>query len=95
MEWWNGSQKRRQVSKARIAGIFDILLTFVTGASALVFAMGRPAASLMATACYVAVTLLFYQLFKAVNRSLSLLGSIFSTISTFHSCDTRCCIRCQ
>ena len=33
------------------------------------------ATGLIATACYVAVTALFYGLFKAVNRSLSLLAA--------------------
>ncbi len=81
--------------KARIAGFF-YLLTFVTGALALVF-VGRglvaygDAANLIATACYIAVTLLFYDLFKPVNRSLSLLaafvglvGCVFGALSSSH-----------
>src|ERR1700680_4909663 len=45
----------------------------------------RPARSaillgLIATACYVAVTALFYDLFKHVNRSLSLLAAFFSLV---------------
>src|SRR5262245_7563750 len=61
--------------KARIAGVF-YLLTFVTGISALIFADGRLAANLLAGVCYLAVTVLFYDLFKPVNESLSLLAAI-------------------
>src|SRR5260370_37964160 len=66
--------------KARIAGVF-YLLTFLTGIFAL-FVRGRLgfAADLIATACYIAVTLLFYDLFKPVNRSLSLLAASFSLV---------------
>ena len=35
---------------------------------------------LIATVCYVAVTALFYDLFKHVNRSLSLLAALFSLV---------------
>src|SRR5258708_36534464 len=38
------------------------------------------ATGLIATACYVAVTALFYGLFKPVNRSLSLLAAFFSLV---------------
>jgi len=38
------------------------------------------ATGLIATACYVAVTALFYDLFKHVNRSLSLLAAFFSLV---------------
>jgi Domain of unknown function (DUF4386) len=38
------------------------------------------ATGLIATACYVAVTALFYDLFKLVNRSLSLLAAFFSLV---------------
>lgn len=64
--------------KARIAGVF-YLLNIVTGALAL-FVSGRLglAANLIAAACYIAVTLLFYDIFKPVNRSLSLLAALFS-----------------
>jgi hypothetical protein len=81
--------------KARMAGVF-YLLTFVGGVFALLF--GRRlgvvyfyAANLIATACYIAVTLLFYDLFKPVNRGISLLAAFFSltgcvigTLSLFH-----------
>ena len=38
------------------------------------------ASDLIATACYIAVTALFYGLFKPVNRSLSLLAAFFSLV---------------
>ena len=38
------------------------------------------ATGLIATACYVAVTALFYDLFKHVNRSLSLLAAFFGLV---------------
>ena len=66
--------------KARIAGVF-YLLTFLTGGVAL-FVRGRLGlvAGLIAGACYIAVTLLFYDIFKPVNRSLSLLAAFFSLV---------------
>jgi len=65
--------------KARMAGVF-YLLTFVTGVIALVSVSGRLAANLIATVCYVGVTLLFYDLFKPVSRSLSLLAAFFGLL---------------
>jgi hypothetical protein len=38
------------------------------------------ATGLIATACYIAVTALFYDLFKPVNRSLSMLAAFFSLV---------------
>jgi len=38
------------------------------------------ATGLIATACYIAVTALFYDLFKPVNRSLSLIAAFFSLV---------------
>ncbi len=76
--------------KARIAGIF-YLLTFVTGIFAMVSVNGRLVANLIAAVCYLAVSLLFYDLFKPVNKSLSLLAALISivglvmgTLSSFH-----------
>jgi hypothetical protein len=38
------------------------------------------AVSLIANACYVAVTLLFYELFKPVNKGVSLVAALFSLV---------------
>src|SRR5206468_11155410 len=65
--------------KARVAGVF-YLLVFLTGIVSLVSVRGRPTANLIASGCYVVVTLLFYQLFKPVSRGLSLLAALFSLI---------------
>src|SRR6266850_8532794 len=66
--------------KARIAGVF-YLLTFLTGGLAL-FVRGKlgSAAGLSAGACYIAVTLLFYGIFRPVNRNLSLLAAVISLV---------------
>lgn len=61
--------------KARIAGVF-YLLTIAMGI--VVFATHgsvRFAADLVATACYIAVAALLYDLFKPVNKSLALLAA--------------------
>jgi hypothetical protein len=55
---------------ARTAGVF-YLLTIVFGALALFLSRGALAANLTATACYVAVTVLFYGLFKPVSKRVS------------------------
>src|SRR5882762_8553333 len=66
--------------KARIAGVF-YLLTFLTGGLAL-FVSGKlgSAAGLSAGACYIAVTLLFYGIFRPVNRTPSLLAALISLV---------------
>ena len=81
--------------KARIAGVF-YLVTFLTGGAALAFVnrglvVYGNAANLISRASYIAVTLLFYEIFKPVNRSLSLLAAFFSLVgcalgalSSFH-----------
>lgn len=63
--------------KAKVAGIF-YLLAVVTAAFAEGFVRGRllHAAGLIPVACFVVVTLLFYQLFKPMNRSLASLAAI-------------------
>ena len=65
--------------RARIAGAL-YLVTILAGASSLVLGSGRLAASLIATACYVAVTLLFYGIFRPVNQDRSLLAAVFSLV---------------
>ena len=64
-------------TKARIAGIF-YLVTFVAGSLSLMLPGGGLTANLIATFAYVGVTVLFYQIFKPVNASLSLLAALFS-----------------
>src|SRR5712671_6339571 len=66
--------------KARIARV-SYLLVFLTGGFAL-FVSGRfgPSAGLIAGACYIAVTLLFYGIFKPVSRNLSLLAAVISLL---------------
>jgi hypothetical protein len=65
--------------KARIAGVF-YLLTILTGMfGALVNnRLYTDAANLIAAACYVVVTVLFYKIFAPVSRNLSLLAALFS-----------------
>jgi hypothetical protein len=66
--------------KARIAGVF-YLLTFLAGGLALAIP-GKlgVAAGLIAAVCYLAVTLLFYDLFKPVNQTLSLIAAAVSLV---------------
>jgi hypothetical protein len=75
------TEHRREASprrKARMAGPF-YLLTFLTGTPAL-FLNGRLAIALglVAGACYVAVTILLYALFKPVNQGLSFFAAFVS-----------------
>lgn len=66
--------------QASMAGVF-YLLTFLSGLPALVL-HGRPAVALglIAGACYVAVTLLFYSLFKPVNQRLSFFAAFVGLV---------------
>jgi uncharacterized protein DUF4386 len=70
--------------RARVTGVV-YLLYFLTAVSAEVF-VGRSrlvvydAVNLIAYAFYIAVTLLFYYMFKPVKRSLSLLAAFFSVV---------------
>ena len=67
-------------TKARIAGVF-YLFTILTGAFALVVNGGLRAAMLLgSTGCYIAVTVLFYGLFRPVSRSISAIAAVFSLI---------------
>jgi hypothetical protein len=66
---------------ARVAGVF-YLLNFMTGAFA-AFAGRRDGAlgdvaNLLATAFYIVVTVLFYSLYKPVDKNLSLIAALFS-----------------
>ncbi len=65
------------MTKARLAGIF-YLFTFVTGMAGLLAGTGLLVANSIATICYVGVTVLFYELFKPVNRAISLTAGLFS-----------------
>jgi len=75
-----GIRETSPLSRAKIAGVC-YLLTFVTGGAAL-FLRGPLglASGLIAGACYVGVTLLFYYLFKPVSRGVSLFAAIVSLI---------------
>jgi hypothetical protein len=70
--------------RARVTGVV-YLLYFLTAVSAEVL-VGRgrlvvfDAVNVIAYAFYIAVTLLFYYMFKPVNRSLSLLAACFSLV---------------
>lgn len=65
---------------ARMAGVF-YLLNIVTGIfAATASGVVGGVISLAATACYVVVTILFYGLFKPVNKTLSLIAAVFSLI---------------
>src|SRR5262245_64072532 len=64
---------------ARVAGIF-YLLTIVTGTIAAMASTIGVVANLVATACYVAVTVLFYWMFRPVGAGLSLLAAIFGLV---------------
>jgi intracellular septation protein A len=65
---------------ARIAAAFYVIV-FVTGIFSLFVRSGVGyAASLIAGVFYIAVTVLFYFIFKPVNRNLSLLAAILSLV---------------
>jgi len=71
--------------KARMAGVLFLLLV-LTAAFTEFFARGRLsfaatlAAGLIEVSCMIAVTLLFYDIFKSVDRRLSLLAAFFSLV---------------
>ena len=71
---------RRAAFLARLAGSF-YLLTFVTGMFALASRSNlKAAAEVVSAVCYIAVALLFYQLFKPVNGAVSLVTAIIGVI---------------
>jgi hypothetical protein len=77
-------QRIREASprlKARIAGVF-YLLSVLTAVFAEAFVSGRLlfAVGLVPVLCFVAVTLLLYDIFKPVNRRLSLLATCSNLI---------------
>lgn len=63
--------------EARTAGVF-YLLTFAGGMLALGSTHFRFAANMFGDVAYVVVTLLFYDIFKSVNKGLSALAAIVS-----------------
>jgi Domain of unknown function (DUF4386) len=66
--------------KARIAGVFYLLTIVLGGAVLFVHGWLGLATDLVASASYIAVTVLFYDMFKRVNRSLSLLAASFNLL---------------
>jgi hypothetical protein len=75
------TERIREASpRARMAGLF-YLLTFVTGMFGMqVRSRLGLAAEVIAAGCYVAVTLLFYYIFRPVNRSVSFLAAVVSLV---------------
>ena len=71
--------------KARMAGVLFLVLV-LTSAFTEFFARGRlsfaahVAAGVIEVACMIAVTLLFYDIFKPVDRRLSLLAASFNVV---------------
>ncbi len=79
MDWIRETSPR---SRARITGVVyllyfltAILAQLLTGRKLVAFGN---ATNLIATGCYVLLSMLFYVMFKPVNRSLSLLAALFS-----------------
>lgn len=67
--------------KARVAGVFYLLAALIAAfAESLVRGWSLYASGLIPVACFVVVTLLLYQLFKPVNRSLALLAMLFNFV---------------
>ena len=77
----SGIDKASPRLKARIAGVL-YLTSFVVGILGEFFVRGRLgfAVGLIAVLCMVAVTLLFYGIFKPVNRGLSLLAAFVNLV---------------
>ena len=62
-------------TKARIAGVF-YLITFVMGVVALMSVPARFAANLAAALSYIVVALLFHEIFRPVDKVVSLIAAI-------------------
>ena len=67
-------------TKARIAGVFYLLTIVISVFALLGHGTLRSALLLSSTGCYVAVTVLFYGLFRPVNSNISALAAAFSLI---------------
>jgi len=67
-------------TKARIAGIFYLLTILISVLALLVTGPLRSALLLVSTGCYVVVTILFYSLFRPVDRNISALAAVFSLL---------------
>jgi hypothetical protein len=74
--------------KARVAGLFYLLVILAGAVTLLLHGTLRTATDLFATACYLVVTAIFYTLFKPVSPTLSLLAAssnvVGLTIGKFH-----------
>lgn len=62
--------------KARIAGIFYLLTILISIVALVTRGPLRTATLLVSTGCYVAVTVLFYGLFRPVSRNISILAAL-------------------
>lgn len=74
------TDQRSPRTKARIAGIFYLLTILISVIALLAPEPLRSAMLLCSTGCYVAVTLLFYRLFRPVDRNISTLAAAFSLV---------------
>jgi len=72
--------------RARITGVVYLLYFLTAVSDEALIGRGRllvfDAVNLIAYAFYIAVTLLFYYMFRPVNRNLSLLAAIFSLVGS-------------
>lgn len=67
-------------SLARVAGGFYLIVFLAGGYALIVGGRSGVVAGLIAGVCYIVVTLLFYYLFRPVNRRLSLLAAAVSLV---------------
>src|ERR1700740_3285129 len=66
--------------KARIAGFFYLLTIVISVLALLGHGPLRAVMLLTSSVCYLAVTILFYSLFRPVNRHVSALAAVFSLV---------------